>query len=459
METTVNTANYAPDYLRELFLIEKDGKKALFQRDTFQIFKIPSDVQNRDDAIEILKKSGLLDKPARKATAQSPETVHSNKVVLLMTNECNLKCSYCYVDTEKNLKKMTPEIALRAVDQMKDLNKNNPLLIMFFGGEPLINFKTIQSVIEHCRDWSNVSYGMVTNGTMLTPEIARFIVDNKINLSISLDGPEFLNDMTRTYKKGERGTYRIVADNIRLIKSISPSHPIAYEATISYPHIRHLKTKEDVIDWLHSFRELGFDTGIIGVANNKLDLNLDSPMQEEDVDHFARVMETIIDYSIDSLYTEHPYYVHGMTNLIPKLIKKVKRYNACQLGRNVVAVDSGGNVMPCYLFKEPEFIMGNVMDDNLFKPDYFAVSDRLIRDTHVDNLEECADCVSKYLCITRCAGFSNMQYGDYLKQINFYCEMNNLIFNKLIIKFMDETANNENLIRNYNRYKSLVLLE
>ena len=74
-------------------------------------------------------------------------------MVLNVTNQCNLSCTYCYeygedkiVDTEngKQPKFMSEETARESVEFMlKESGDNKVAHITFFGGETLLNFPVL----------------------------------------------------------------------------------------------------------------------------------------------------------------------------------------------------------------------------------------------------------------------------------------------------------------------------
>jgi len=83
-----------------------------------------------------------------------------NTIVLNVTNQCNLACTYCYeygedkiVDTEhgQQSKFMSETTAREAVDLL--LRESGRVAHMtFFGGETLLNFPVLKSTIAYARE-------------------------------------------------------------------------------------------------------------------------------------------------------------------------------------------------------------------------------------------------------------------------------------------------------------------
>ena len=74
---------------------------------------------------------------------------------LMIAQDCNLRCKYCFGDGGSygsNRALMSEEIGRRAVDFIIEKSfKRRHCEIDFFGGEPLINLKTVKAVTDYVR--------------------------------------------------------------------------------------------------------------------------------------------------------------------------------------------------------------------------------------------------------------------------------------------------------------------
>lgn len=151
---------------------------------------------------------------------------------LILTDECNFACRYCYIEgnlpEDYGFLRMTSETARRTLDfyakhaQSEDEGRENT--VIFYGGEPLINFEVLQSAVEYIEEL--VKQGALaglpamvlnTNASLVTPEIARWLAEKEVNVSVSLDGPEEPNNANRVYLSGE-GTYQDTVRGFRLLQ-------------------------------------------------------------------------------------------------------------------------------------------------------------------------------------------------------------------------------------------------
>ena len=83
-----------------------------------------------------------------------------NSCYLMMTNRCNMNCSYCYEREffKDNLKDISEETAKRAIDFLVENHKkgnkarpNEDINICYFGGEPTLNWEVLKKNIVYAR--------------------------------------------------------------------------------------------------------------------------------------------------------------------------------------------------------------------------------------------------------------------------------------------------------------------
>lgn len=141
-------------------------------------------------------KFGTLDESMVKETiAQTPQ------ITFEVTDFCNLNCSYCsfgelYEGFEaRNFKNINTVYAINLLKYFLNLrskNKKKSLVIGFYGGEPLLNVSFIKQIVEvvnllNSDKKMDIKFNMTTNATLLHKHF-KFIVENKFDLMISLDG-------------------------------------------------------------------------------------------------------------------------------------------------------------------------------------------------------------------------------------------------------------------------------
>ena len=74
------------------------------------------------------------------------------EIILWVTDDCNLNCTYCYEKKQKGIYYMNQNTALSIIENIiKEIKENNykSLSISFMGGEPLLNFPIINFIVNY----------------------------------------------------------------------------------------------------------------------------------------------------------------------------------------------------------------------------------------------------------------------------------------------------------------------
>lgn len=139
---------------------------------------------------------------------------HIKYIVLWVTNDCNLRCKYCYAHGGEKKDYMSFEVAKRAIELPRGRFK-----LQIAGGEPLMNLSLIKEIDAYLKMHKpGTRMQLQTNGTMIDRKMAKEIKEMDIALGISLDGPfeanEFLRGGTMEAINGIKtlGTYGIMTN-------------------------------------------------------------------------------------------------------------------------------------------------------------------------------------------------------------------------------------------------------
>lgn len=167
-------------------------------------------------------------------------------LVLAPTLACNFKCPYCY---ENNLPAITitEEVQDHLIDFInRHTTKVDGMALCWHGGEPLIAFKAIKSIIDKIEKKSEIPllrHEMVSNGFLFNHEMCDFFRDSHLNyVQITIDGMREVHNRNRIHKLGIP-TYDVITDNIDMILSEMPDCKVGVRVNIhngnkeDYPNI------------------------------------------------------------------------------------------------------------------------------------------------------------------------------------------------------------------------------
>lgn len=151
-----------------------------------------------------------------------------SSMILQVTQQCNLRCSYCaysgaYHNRTHNSARMSFETAKKAIDFfLAKTRESSNIHFGFYGGEPLLEFDLIKCCVSYIKkvvEGKTVSFGITTNGTLLTDAIIQFLYENDFQLTVSIDGSKQEHDSCRVFPDGS-GSFDIVMRNIRRVKEL-----------------------------------------------------------------------------------------------------------------------------------------------------------------------------------------------------------------------------------------------
>ncbi len=126
-------------------------------------------------------------------------------LALSLTEDCNLRCRYCYACGGERRLSMSRSKALRAIDVMAECF--SCFKIQFTGGEPLLNLDLIEVAVDYLDDLGlQVPCQVQTNATLINPDIAGRLRSLKVGIGVSLDGPPHVNDDLRPFPDGKGST-------------------------------------------------------------------------------------------------------------------------------------------------------------------------------------------------------------------------------------------------------------
>ncbi len=187
----------------------------------------------------------------------------------ILSERCNLSCKYCFVGENSQRHElmsrddMTEETAEKAIGffirqlELADTDYSEfKSQLIFFGGEPLINYKVLVYVARRINELrvvhpvlESTQMTVITNGTMLTKERILEMRELGVSINISIDGSTREANEMRVYPNGKEA-YDTVVDALDMCKElgIQPSLSVTLsEKTIQdLPGLMNLLKSYDV---------------------------------------------------------------------------------------------------------------------------------------------------------------------------------------------------------------------
>jgi len=338
-------------------------------------------------------------------------------LVLVVSKNCNLRCKYCYksnyiIQHDKS-EFMDLKTALKSVDYFfEQQNDEREKKIIFFGGEPLLNFKLIKETVSYVEKkyiskGKNIKFIITTNGTLINKEIASYLIDKKFSICISIDGNEKINNQNRVYKNG-RGCYLDSLNGYKCIKDINSEYPVAVRATVT----RQTNCLSEIYKHL---KNLGFFE--VGVAPASIEPDSELKLSDSDLKNMLEEIKKLSEeYFNDISNYVYPKF-SNLTNMLSLLHKGDSFSFPCGACLGLVAVDPDGKLYPCHRLSFDKFEIGNLSD---------GIDERkreLFLERALDcRNEKCSNCDIQYLCSGGCYYESEVTYNNWYYPNIHYCD-------------------------------------
>ncbi|TAH48781.1 MAG: radical SAM protein [Chloroflexota bacterium] len=352
---------------------------------------VPRDAPSHGDYLDAVRAFAALGlvRPADASTSILRSRAKTLTAWLHVTNACNLRCTYCYINkTNQAMNEETGRAAVDAVFRSAARNEFQAVKLKYAGGEATLNFELVRMLHTHAQARAKktglkLRQVVLSNGVGLTHAMIEFLRDENIRLMISLDGIGAAHDAQRVFANG-RGTFLSVAHAIdRAIENgLSPHLSITVTAhnADTLPDAVNFALDRDLLFNLNFYREndcagshaqLAADHARIIAGMQAAFAMIEARLPRH------RIIDGLVDRS--SFAEPHEY--------------------ACGAGHNYMVIDERGGIARCQM--EIERTVTNVLaDDPLFA--LRQVHDNFLN-VPVQQKTGCADCEWQLWCAGGCS--------------------------------------------------------
>jgi uncharacterized protein len=351
-----------------------------------------------------------------------PQDFPLTTMVLNVTSKCNLACTYCYEYGEDRIvpesgkpRFMSEETARESVEFMlRESGQNRVAHLTFFGGETLLNFNVLEKTLEYARRrgqelGKEVEFSLTTNATLLRPEIIEWLAENRVGVTISIDGPKDSQDEFRVFKNG-MGSYDVILPKIRELLRKHKTRPIGARVTL---------TKQN-LDVMRIFRHLTEEIGFweVGFAPVTTSSFRDFAIEDEGfvgmLEQFEELAYEWLDHAVDGRH-------HGFSNIkdtLEEIHKGVSKAFPCGAGLGLVGVATDGDVALCHRFAGSDEHKIGTVAGGIDRGRQFS----FLEQHHIASKTDCHTCWARPLCAGGCYHEAHTRYGTTGAPNLHYCE-------------------------------------
>ena len=338
-----------------------------------------------------------------------------NCIELHVNDKCNFRCNYCYLKNagiEYLDNEMSREVATKAIDFLiSQLDPGEGGVIKFYGGEPLLSYRLMKFVVEYSQEQAaaqgkKIFYTVNTNGTLLNDERIQWLLDNKIRVTISIDGNKESNDKFRVLINGG-GTFDIVVKKAK-----------QFLAKASYLNVR-----STISDGTFQLKDSVLELAQIGDSKRvKLQTECnyvgDVKVEHADVVKLEKDHEELAQIYVDKLKKGEKISYANFQEPMFKSYYSIKTPYKCGAAMSLVGISPKGKMFPCHRFIDVhETEMGDV--DN-------GLNGKMIGEfvhNRTENKFPCKVCWARHFCGGGCAFNNFFTHANIEDPNNVYCRL------------------------------------
>jgi radical SAM protein with 4Fe4S-binding SPASM domain len=335
--------------------------------------------------IEDLLERGILRRQAE-APAPGEEPVSIANLTINITNRCNLRCTHCYNRGHSSPDAPIEDIVAGIRGGRGILDPDASLVVL--GGEPLLDPARLFALLDGCDGLFGQRPVISTNGTLITPALARQLAARRVEVQVSLDhhlAPR--HDTIRgqgSWDEALLGIRRLVEAGAYTI--LCRVYQRGDEAALE-PYL-------DMAEQL-GVQELRF-IPLRGVGAGAAE-----PERLPDQLAVLRGLLAILQRrpALASLLARDWF------SIAATLLGRGRGRSSCGIGRRVLLVDADGLVYPCPNHCAPAFAAGSLLEQPM---------DEIVRDSevfaamrsryHVARYHRCKGCPFRAWCAGDCRG-------------------------------------------------------
>jgi uncharacterized protein len=383
-----------------------------------------------------LEENGVLNGSVEPDVRKARQNIFiPTRVTLFPTNQCNLRCIYCYASAGEH-----PPVTMKwnyvvavietIITNAKMVGDNSISIGFHGGGEPLLPWNFIKKVTSFAKQESrknnlNLSIYSATNG-LLSEKQLEWITEQFSDLNISFDGLPHVQDYHRPLPGGQ-GSFKFIDRTFKFLDSKGFNYGI--RSTFSDYNIDLMEESYNFIIQHYHPKTIHFEPVFqCGrcKTNDRFNINL-----EKFAHYFKKIDERNIDKNIRFTYSG--CRVETLTD------------SFCGVARDGFSITPDGYITACFettSIEDPKseyFFYGKIDENgkiniNEERRDY-------LHHLTVENLNYCKDCFAKWHCAGDCAaklGHNNL-HGN---RGHERCLLNRQMVKDKLISILETHANN-----------------
>jgi uncharacterized protein len=146
---------------------------------------------------------------------------NSNKAVFILSQKCNLACSYCYAKTTRSQNTINSEKIKTVADYILfNKSKETKRFSFIGGGEPTLDWDLFAWAVNYIKNNNQnqkLHLGLTTNATLLNEQKIEWLKNNDIHVGVSFDILPEIQNKQRPFNGKSKNSFEIVDKNFKML--------------------------------------------------------------------------------------------------------------------------------------------------------------------------------------------------------------------------------------------------
>lgn len=334
-------------------------------------------------------------------------------ISLNMAQGCNLRCTYCFAgEGDYGSKGMMSFATAKAVIEFFARGRQD-LELIFFGGEPLLNFAVIQAVVEWCEAQScQFSFKITTNGSLLNASRLEWLKAKNFAITWSYDG-HGLQDRQRLLPNKQSGSASLIEGKLKnLAKSLDELRALRLRTTITRAHLD--KLEESILSSLSS------QNYRLAVARHATNMR-EHMFTPDDINTLGEIWQRVVDRLLAAGEYAKLIKIGNLRERMRAVHHADTKQMACAAGVNYLSVSVSGKFYLCHRFAEDE---SENYGDVARGIDHQRLA--TIREARQNPGTPCSGCWMRQWCAGGCFHEHKMATGDKFQLDPQFCQLQDI---------------------------------
>lgn len=316
----------------------------------------------------------------------TPSIETKDRLVVILSQMCNMACSYCFAQESRSSRTLNETVLNKAIDYVFSQGDSAKVFTIIGGGEPFVTWSLLKNSLEHihkCSVMRGVEYSVriITNGTLIDREKARFLSKFHLTVSLSFEILSDIQDAQRPLHLKKGSSFEAICKGIDYLRDFNI--PFGFRSTITDINVHRM---QEMVEYsLYHFPEV-----------SKLHFE---PVTAEGLD--MRFYQSYIKCFMDAFSIGDKHNLFITNSFINSYFKIKSRF--CQ---GEMCLTPTGEIVACHRHSSGEDVLFDLFNIGSANSESVFLNTEQLDSVSViwnEKYKSCKECMAKWHCAGKCS--------------------------------------------------------